>query len=61
MLKLSKEDQKLLDSVYSYAPTGQLIVFCFWDIFAPKKRNKVMEYLRMGTSWRFAYETAKKL
>jgi len=62
MLKVTPEIKVILDrSILSSTPFGEQFRFFLWDIFRPKKRDKLIEGLKYGKNWHCAYHDAKNL
>jgi len=61
MINVDKELKELLDSAF-YSSTGwEWFIFILWDIFVPKKRDKLIDGLKSGMSWTYAYRNARNL
>jgi len=58
MRKLTKQEEETLDKLYGI-PILQLFTLVMWDIFYPVKRDKLLDGLIAGKSWKFAYKDAK--
>jgi hypothetical protein len=60
-MKLSPDDVKALDGVIKYARKREMFQCIIWCIFSQKKIEALVNGVKDGMSWRFAYERAKKL
>ena len=64
MRKMTPELKTLFNHHFKnsvFTPRTQMFMFMLWDIFCPKKRDELIKWLEMGTTWRYAYERAKNL
>lgn len=62
MKRLSKEDADLIvDSMFKYATFSQAIAVCYWDLLVRYKRNALIDKLKAGEHWYFAYNEVKNL
>jgi len=61
MDELTPRMNKIIERMLDEASTTEQLTIAYWDIFCPKKRNELIKYLELGTSWRFAYQSAKNL
>jgi hypothetical protein len=66
MLKLISKSKKWLDKTKEFILKNnihfkEILIFILWDIFCPKKRNKLIESLENGKSFKFSYKDAKNL
>jgi hypothetical protein len=61
MRKLTMELKELFDESAKFASYADLCCVGLWDVFCPKKRDKLIECLKNGMSWKFAFENAKNL
>lgn len=61
MIILNDELKKLLDDAHPWSTTRERLTFVYWDIFVPSKRDKLIEGLKIGKSWMFAFRDAKEL
>jgi hypothetical protein len=57
--KLTPELKELLDKNIEFASMKEVFIFALWDIFCPQKRDKVIEGLKNGKMWKFAFNDIK--
>ena len=61
MIKLTNELEKLIDDCYPWSTWQEKVTFIYWDIFVPKRRNMLIEKLKLGCNWMYAFKCAKEL
>lgn len=61
MRKLTEQDKKMYDRATKFAPAKQLFMVAWWDIFCPKKREKLHKCITSGMHWGVAYMMAKNV
>ena len=54
------EEKQYVDLMLRYLNRRQIITVMFWDIFHPKKRNKMISNMKDGMSAKFAYQKVKE-
>lgn len=57
--KLTDDERFLLNDTLRYATFCELLTVGFWDIFNPKKSWTLIDDLKIGMSWRKAFDKAK--
>jgi hypothetical protein len=58
---LDKETTALFDKSSKFASIKELFLVAYWDIFRPKKRDKLIDCIVRGMNWMAAYSEAKNL
>jgi len=58
---LTEQDRKMYDRATELAPYRQLFMMAWWDIFYPKKREKLHKCIISGMHWGAAYTIAKNV
>jgi hypothetical protein len=58
-MKLSKEHKELLDFIFNYASTKEIIIFVWWTIFYKNKIKKFIENIENGRTWKSSFDVAK--
>lgn len=61
MRKLTEEDRKMYDRATEFAPNRQILMMVWWDLFYPKKMNKLHKCITSGMTWYAAYTIAKNM
>lgn len=61
MRRLTEQDRKMYDRATQFAPAKQLFMMAWWDIFCPKKREKLHKCIATGMHWQAAYTIAKNV
>ena len=67
MKKLTKEQIIMMDRAIKIdraikcAPTRQLFMWRLWEIFCPRKADKLIKCVEVGMTWDAAYTIAKNV
>jgi hypothetical protein len=61
MTETSNRDRILIYKATKHASAKQLIIIEWWKIFNHHKINKLLEYLKNGMSFRYAFEKVQDL
>jgi len=59
MYNLSREDRELFVDNLDNARNRELLVVAWWGLFKPHKTRELIDRLKDGMVWRFAYNSAK--
>lgn len=61
MRKFKPDEREAMDKVTKRATAKQLFRFVLWDVFRPRRRDKMMEFVLMGMAWKPAFERVSKM
>ena len=61
MRRLTEQEKKMYDRATKFATSKQLFMLSWWDIFYPKKREKLHKCIISGIHWDVAYTIAKNV
>ena len=61
MRRLTEQEKKMYDRATKFATSKQLFMLSWWDIFCPKKREKLHKCIISGIHWDVAYTIAKNV
>jgi len=54
------EIKELLNKATIHASYRESLLFGIWDIFYPAKRDLIIDKLKQGMDWQYAFNEAKK-
>ena len=61
MRKLTLEQKQMMDRAIKFAPTRQVFMWVWWDIFCHRKSDKLIKCVEDGMTWLAAYTIAKNV
>lgn len=61
MRKLTQKQKQMMGRAIEFAPARQIFMWVWWEIFCPRKSDKLIKCVEAGMTWSAAYTIAKNL